>query len=185
MAKLFWRYGSMGAGKSVALLSVAYNYERIGQKSVIFTTALDDRFGVGKVASRMGISREAVTFTRDTSFGKSNIPFDTACILVDEAQFLTKMQVQELHKIAQLGSIPVICYGLRTDFQGEAFEGSAALGVLADDMEELKMVCKCGSKATMNIRMNGEGKRVFAGDQVDIGADGKYEASCPACFYKE
>lgn len=183
MSKLFWRYGAMGAGKSIALLSVAHNYARIGRKVELFTAQLDDRFGAGKVASRLGISMDARAFTPATVFTREMMADDAACVLVDEAQFLTAVQVEQLHRLAALGGLPVICYGLRSDFMGRAFEGAAALGILADQIEELKTVCACGRKATFNMRLDGAGQRVREGAQVQIGGDETYRQTCPVCFY--
>jgi thymidine kinase len=185
MAKLWWRYGSMGAGKSIALISVAHNYERIGQKAAIFTAAIDNRFGTGKVTSRIGVSRDALTFHDNTEFTFDLVGHDVACCLVDEAQFLTIEQVKQLHKIAAINDVPVICFGIRTDFMGNGFEGALALGVMADRIEELKTVCGCGKKATFNIRLDESGKRVRNGEQVQIGGDDTYRQACPVCFYSE
>jgi thymidine kinase len=174
----------MGAGKSVALLSVAHNYDRIGQSTVVFTAAVDDRFGVGKVASRLGISRDAKTFNKDTTFGLALTGNNVACVLVDESQFLTREQVMQLHKIAAINDVPVICFGLRTDFLGLGFEGAYALGVLADEITELKTVCRCGKRASFNMRINAQGDRVHEGNQIEIGGDDAYRQTCPACFYQ-
>ncbi|MBB5203145.1 thymidine kinase [Inhella inkyongensis] len=185
MAKLFWRYGAMAAGKTLALLGVAHNYERLGRAVLIYTAQLDDRYGEGVVGTRLGLQRPARTFTPQTRFEAADIPEGTACVLFDEAQFLTTPQVRELHRIAVLHGVPVICYGLRTDFQGNGFEGAAALGLLADQIEELKTVCGCGRKASFNVRMDAEGRRVREGEQVSIGGDAQYHAACPYSFYTE
>lgn len=184
MAKLFWRYGTMSAGKSVALLSVAHNYDENGMAVRIYTSHFDDRFGKGVVASRIGLSRPAELFTKETVFGLGMFS-GINCLLVDEAQFLTYEQVVQLHKIASIDSIPVICFGIRTDFLGNGFEGSIALGVLADQIEELKQVCSCGKKATMNIRIDNQGKRIGSGEQVQIGGNECYKPKCPVCFYSD
>lgn len=184
-AKLFWRYGSMGAGKSMALLSVAHNYERINLTTKIYTAALDNRFGTAIVASRMGISRPAETFTADTVFDIQSVGSKVACVLVDESQFLSSAQVRQLHQIAAVHGVPVICYGLRTDFKGEAFAGSAALGVLADQIEELKSICDCGRKASFNMRIGSNGQRQRDGAQIEIGGDASYRQRCAVCFYTE
>jgi thymidine kinase len=183
MAKLFWRYGAMAAGKTLALLGVAHNYERLGRSVLIYTAAIDDRYGEGVVGTRLGIQRPARTFTRDTVFAPEDIPADTACILFDEAQFLTRAQVLQLHRLAVLHGFPVICYGLRSDFMGQAFEGAAALATLADQIEELKTVCACGRKASFNIRVDAEGRRIQEGEQIHIGGDAQYIAACPHRFY--
>jgi thymidine kinase len=174
----------MGAGKSAALLLVAHNYDCIGRTSKTYTSALDDRFGVSVVASRMGISRPAEVFTTETVFDIASLEQGIACVLVDEAQFLTSVQVSQLHRIAALHGVPVICFGLRTDFRGNGFEGSAALGVIADQIEELKSVCKCGKKASFNIRLDSSGQRVRDGEQIQIGGDATYQQACAACFYR-
>lgn len=185
MAKLFWRYGAMAAGKTLALMGVAHNYERLGRSVLIYTARLDDRFGEGMVGTRLGLQRPARTFAPDTVFDARDIPTDTACVLFDEAQFLTTAQVKELHRIAVLHGVPVICYGLRTDFQGNGFEGAAALGLMADQIEELKTVCVCGRKASFNVRVDAEGRRVREGEQVSIGGDAQYHAACPHSFYTD
>ncbi len=182
MAKLFWRYGTMSAGKSVNLLSVAHNYEEGGAKVAIFTSHLDDRFGVGRVASRLGISREAQVFTKNTLF-TADMFCGISCVLVDESQFLTSAQVKQLHAVAAVDGIPVICYGIRSDFQGNGFEGSMTLGVLADNIEELRQVCSCGKKASFNMRLDESGGRVREGSQIQIGGNDRYRQTCPKCFY--
>lgn len=171
----------MNAGKSTSLLQVAHNYEEQGQRVQLYTAAIDDRYGVGKITSRLGPNRQTAVFDRDTDF-LANAP-DVACVLVDEAQFLTTAQVQQLHQLAQVRSVPVICYGLRSDFRGEPFPGSAYLLALADDIEEIKNICTCGKKATMNIRVDPEGRRIREGEQVSIGGNESYRQACGRCFY--
>lgn len=185
MAKLFWRYGAMAAGKTLALLGVAHNYERLGRSVLIYTARLDHRYGEGVVGTRLGLQRPARTFAPDTVFDAADMPPDTACILFDEAQFLNRRQVSELHRLAVLHGFPVICYGLRSDFRGEAFEGAAALATLADQVEELKTVCRCGRKASFNIRVDAQGLRIKEGEQVSIGGDASYVAACPHQFYTD
>lgn len=185
MAKLFFRYAAMNAGKSTALLQVAHNYEERGMRVRVFTAALDDRSGRGVVGSRLGLSREAETFGPDTVFERAHFVPDLACLLIDEAQFLTPEQVRQLHRLAHVGGLPVICYGLRSDFRAEAFPGSAALLTLADDLEEMKSICACGRKASFNMRLDAEGRRVREGEQVVIGGNERYRAVCPACFYQD
>lgn len=183
MAKLFFRYAAMNAGKSTALLQVAHNYEERGHRVRIFTAQLDDRYGRGYVTSRLGPQRAAEVFTPDTNF-LALIAADPgiACILVDEAQFLSKTQVHALHEIAHLHNLPAICYGLRTDFQGELFPGSASLLALADEMDEMKTICDCGRKATMNMRVDESNRKVTEGAQVEIGGNARYRAVCGRCF---
>lgn len=185
MAKLYFRFSAMNAGKSTALLQVAHNYEEQGRAVRLFTAAIDDRYGVGQVTSRLGISRTADVFDRDSNLeallaGER----DVSCVLIDEAQFLTAEQVVQLHRVAHLRDIPVICYGLRSDFQGRPFPGAAELLSLADDLEELKTICACGKKATMNVRVDEDGKRVTQGNQVEIGGNARYRQVCAGCFYK-
>lgn len=172
----------MSAGKSTSLLQVAHNYESLGKLVRVFTAKVDTRFGVGRVSSRLGISRPAELFFDELDFlvevNNSRIP---DCILIDEAQFLSARQVIELHKIANLQDVPVICYGLRTDFKGYPFPGSAMLLSLADKLEELVTLCGCGRKATMSIRLSDSGHRLTEGDQVGIG-DTNYRQVCGACF---
>jgi thymidine kinase len=184
MAKLYFRFAAMNAGKSTALLQVAHNYEERGQTVHLFTAAIDDRYGVGWITSRLGVTRRALTFGPETMFGEhyrgQTLP---SCILIDEAQFLTPDQVVDLHRLTHGSRTPVICYGLRSDFLGHAFPGSQALLTLADDLEEMKTICRCGRKATMNVRLDARGERVTEGAQVEIGGNVRYEAVCPQRFY--
>lgn len=172
----------MNAGKSTSLLQVAHNYEEQGQQVKLYTAAIDDRYGAGLITSRLGPQRQVDTFSATTNFLDS-VP-QVACLLVDEAQFLSTAQVQQLHQVAQVRGIPVICYGLRSDFRGEPFPGSAYLLALADDIEEIKNICTCGKKATMNIRVDAEGRRIREGEQVSIGGNDSYRQACGRCFYK-
>jgi thymidine kinase len=185
MSKLFFRYAAMNAGKSTALLQVAHNYEERGMRVRLFTAAHDDRAGTGIIGSRLGLQREADTFGPDTEFVRAFLGDDVACLLIDEAQFLSQGQVRQLHRMAHREHLPVICWGLRGDFQGNAFPGSAALLTLADEVEEMKGICACARKATMNIRIDGSGRRVREGEQVVIGGNERYRAVCPACFYND
>ena len=171
----------MNAGKSTAMLQVAHNYEEQGQQVRLFTAAIDSRYGVGKVTSRLGPQRDVETFDADTNF-LAEAP-KVACLLIDEAQFLSTLQVQQLHQLAQVKGVPVICYGLRSDFRGDPFPGSAYLLALADDIEELKNICSCGKKATMNVRIDDHGKRIREGEQVSIGGNEHYRQACGRCFY--
>jgi thymidine kinase len=190
MAKLYFRYAAMNAGKSTALLQAAFNYEERGMQIVLLTAELDNRDGMGKITSRLGLSRDAVTFNASQSMAERIASAQQmawisklACVLIDEAQFLTLEQVEELHRWAHVHRIPVMCYGIRSDFQGKAFPGSAALLVLADDVEEMKTICDCGKKASMNARFDDEGNRILEGSQVLIGGNTRYRALCPDCFY--
>ena len=185
MAKLHFRYAAMNAGKSTALLQTAHNYEERGMSVRVFTAALDTRAGKGVVRSRLGITRDADTFGPDTEFVRAHLADPIDCLLIDEAQFLSIAQVRQLHRLAHVDGLPVICYGLRSDFRAEAFPGSAALLTLADDIEEMKSVCACGRKATFNLRIDANGQRVREGEQVFIGGNDRYRAICPACFYQD
>ena len=172
----------MNAGKSTAMLQVAHNYEEQGQKVRLFTAAIDNRYGIGRVTSRLGPQRDVELFDGNTNFLQDMQ--QVACVLVDEAQFLLTDQVKQLHQLAQVKGIPVICYGLRSDFRGEPFPGSAYLLALADDIEEIKNICTCGKKATMNIRVDENGERIREGEQISIGGNEAYRQACGRCFYK-
>lgn len=186
MAKLYFRYSAMNAGKSTALIQVAHNYEENGRKVVLYTAAIDHRFGNGIITSRIGPRRDALTFDAETEFlAEMQKMSGISCVLLDEAQFLTPDQVRQLHRGAHLLDIPVICYGIRSDFMGEPFPGSAYLLTLADSVEELKNICSCGRKATMNPRFDARGKRVREGAQVAIEGDVEYRPMCARCFYGE
>ena len=184
MAKLYFRYAAMNAGKSTALLQVAHNYEERGQTVALFTSAFDTRFGSGRIVSRLGVERPASLFDANTDFPTvlATQP-RPSCVLIDEAQFLAERQVTDLHRYAHVEHVPVICYGIRSDFLGRAFPGSRALLTLADDLEEIKTVCRCGRKATFNMRVDERGGRVTEGAQVEIGGNERYEAVCPLRFY--
>lgn len=189
MSKLYFRYAAMNAGKSTALLQVAHNYEERGMAVLVFTAAHDDRAGAGRIGSRLGLQRAAHTFGTDTEFDRARLQAlagaTPACVLIDEAQFLTPAQVRQLHRMAHVEDVPVVCWGLRSDFQGEPFAGSAMLLTLADGVEEMKSICACARKATMNIRLDAAGRRVQQGAQVEIGGNERYRAVCPACFYSD
>jgi thymidine kinase len=185
VSKLYFRYAAMNAGKSTHLLQAAYNYEERGMKVRLFTAALDDRSGVGLIGSRLGLTRQVETFGHDTVFDSAWLGEGVACLLIDEAQFLTPEQVRQLHRLAHQHPVPVLCYGLRGDFRGEAFPGSAMLLTLADALEEMKTICACARKASMNLRIDAEGRRVKDGEQVLIGGNDRYRAVCPSCFYSE
>ncbi|QIW16155.1 thymidine kinase [Pasteurellaceae bacterium RH1A] len=188
MAKLYFYYSSMNAGKSTTLLQSSYNYQERGMNTLVYTAAIDDRYGVGKVASRIGISQEALLFRADTDLFadiSQHLSQQTLhCILIDEAQFLTKQQVSQLSEVVDRLNIPVLCYGLRTDFQAELFEGSRYLLSWADQLEELKTICYCGRKANFVIRMNEEGQAIADGDQIQIGGNDTYLSVCRR-HYKE
>ena len=184
MAKLYFYYAAMNAGKSTNLLQSAYNYEEREMRSLIFTPKLDDRFGEGKITSRIGLERDVEKFVGEddlyvwTAHEHQREP--VACVLVDEAQFLTPKQVLQLSLVVDKLKIPVLCYGLRTDFRGEPFPGSASLLGWADELVELKTICKSGKKATFNARLDENGNRVTEGDQISIGLN--YEAQARDVF---
>lgn len=188
MAKLYFYYSSMNAGKSTTLLQSSYNYQERGMNTLVYTAAIDGRYGLGKVASRIGIMQEANLFHTNTDIFeevKAHIEKQTLqCILVDEAQFLTKAQVYQLTEVVDKLSIPVLCYGLRTDFQAELFEGSKYLLAWSDQLEELKTICYCGRKAHFVIRMNEKGEAVADGEQIQIGGNDTYLSVCRR-HYKE
>lgn len=185
MAKLYFRYSTMGAGKSLDLLKTAYNYEERDKNVLLFTSCLDDRYGNNKIASRVGISREAYCFDDSTNLFEfvSEDCFACECVLIDEAQFLTKQQVWQLTDIVDELDCDVIAYGLRSDFMGEPFEGSTYLMTLSDEIEELRTVCKYGDKASMNMRLS-DGKPVFDGSKVMIGGNDSYLPVCRT-YYKK
>ncbi|GAA0754393.1 thymidine kinase [Erythromicrobium ramosum] len=185
MAKLYFYYASMNAGKSSHLLQADFNYRERGMATMLWTAALDSRSD-GQVKSRIGLESEAHKFAPDTdlwaaiSAAHKVQPLD--CVMVDEAQFLTSDQVWQLARLADEGGIPVLCYGLRTDFQGELFPGSAVLLGIADALVELKAVCHCGRKATMNLRVDDSGAAVRQGQQTEIGGNDRYVALCRKHF---
>ena len=186
MAKLYFYYSSMNAGKSTALLQSSYNYRERGMHTLVMAPELDDRFGVGKVKSRIGIETEATSFRTDddllelvTTLHQSE---NLHCVLIDEAQFLTKDQVFQLGEITDKLDIPVLAYGLRTDFRGEPFEGSKYLLAWSDNLKELKAICHCGSKATMVVRYDEDGVAVREGSQIEIGGNDRYVSMCRKHF---
>jgi len=190
MSQLFFRYGAMSSGKTIEILKVAHNYEAQGRKIALMTSGLDNRSGVGTVASRIGLHRKAIPITEDMNLftyiekmnshdladGKGKL----ACVLIDEAQFLKRHHVLECAKIVDEFNIPVMAFGLKNDFQNHLFEGSENLLIFADKIEEMKTICHyCGHKAIMNLRVN-NGKPVYEGEQVQIGGDDIYY---PVCRY--
>lgn len=190
MAQLFFKYGTMNSSKSAQLIMAAHNYEQQGKETMIMTSSIDTRSKVGKVESRVGISADAIRIGSEddpkelmiTHTEKNGATKYPACILVDEAQFLTTTQVQSLAKIVDSYGIPVLCFGLKTDFMGKLFEGSKALLELADKIEEIKTVCHfCNRKATMNLRLV-DGDPVYDGAQIQIG-DQEYLSVCRKCYY--
>lgn len=176
----------MNAGKSTSLLQSAYNYKERGMESVIFTASIDDRYGKGKVTSRIGLSQDADIFSSSCNlFDLMNEKLNQGpvhCILVDECQFLTKIQVQQICRVVDELKIPVLCYGLRTDFMGEPFEGSLYLMSWADKLVELKTICHCGRKASMVVRTDEDGNALNSGSQVQIGGNERYVSMCRRHF---
>jgi thymidine kinase len=181
MAKLYFYYSTMNAGKSTALLQAAYNYAERGLSTRLFIARLDDRAG-GRIASRIGIEAAAERFDAGTDFWELLSGSPTSCVLIDEAQFLSVVQVRQLARVVDESNIPVMCYGLRTDFRGELFPGSAALLAWADTLSELKTICFCGRKATMVVRVSPAGVVERAGQQVEIGGNERYVSLCRKHF---
>ena len=186
MAKLYFYYASMNAGKSTTLLQADFNYRERGMATMLWTAALDDRSDDQAIESRIGLGADAHRYAPETDLWARVIAAHKAeplhCVLVDEAQFLTKEQVWQCARLADEAGIPVLCYGLRTDFQGELFPGSAALLGIADALVELKAVCHCGRKATMNLRVDASGAAVRQGAQTEIGGNDRYVALCRRHF---
>ena len=186
MAKLYFYYSTMNAGKSTTLLQSSFNYRERGMHTVLLTAALDDRFGKGKVSSRIGLSQEADLFSAGDNLYRhieqrhSDKAID--CVLVDESQFLSEDQVWQLSEVSDQLGIPVLCYGIRTDFQGQLFPGSKALLAWADELQELKTICHCGSKATMVVRVDEQGNALKEGSQVEIGGNERYVSLCRRHF---
>lgn len=182
MAKLYFQYSTMNAGKSTVLLQAAHNYRERGMEPFLLTARLDDRAGEGKIASRIGISDEAQTFSSEDDLfvvlQNRLEQGEIACVFIDEAQFLTKDQVWQLARAVDDLKVPVMCYGLRVDFRGELFPGSAALLALADEMREVRTICHCGKKATMVVRHDENGNALRDGAQVQIGGNETYVSLC-------
>jgi thymidine kinase len=182
MAKLYFQYSTMNAGKSTVLLQASHNYRERGMETYLLTANLDDRAGQGRIASRIGIGEAADTFLPDTDMfamietrlAKGKV----ACVFIDEAQFLSKDQVWQLARAVDDLRVPVMCYGLRVDFRGELFPGSAALLALADEMREVRTICHCGKKATMVVRRGADGKALTDGAQVQVGGNETYVSLC-------
>jgi thymidine kinase len=186
MAKLYFYYSSMNAGKSTALLQSSYNYRERGMNTLVLAPEFDDRYGAGKVTSRIGIESDATTFRPADDLlavvEERRKDDSLHCVLIDEAQFLTKEQVFQLGEVTDKLNIPVLAYGLRTDFQGEPFEGSKYLLAWSDNLRELKAICHCGSKATMVVRFDENGNAVTEGSQIEIGGNDRYVSMCRKHF---
>ena len=188
MAQLYFYYSSMNAGKSTHLLQSSYNYHERNLRTVIYTAKIDDRFKQGKVTSRLGIDADAFLFDQQNDLygeiAEKNSDSKIDCVLIDEAQFLSTEQVKQLTDIVDLLNIPVLAYGIRTDFLGQTFSGSAALLAWADKLVELKTICHCGRKANFVIRLDQHGHAVQDGEQVEVGGNERYEPLCRAHFKK-
>lgn len=187
MAKLHFYYSAMNAGKTTTLLQSEFNYRERGMETLLFVPNIDDRYGVGKVTSRIGLDADAIPvsstdnlfdYTKNVLASGQKI----SCVFVDEAQFLKKAQVLQLTDIVDFLNIPVLAYGLRSDFKGEPFEGSLYLLTLAEQLMEIKTICHCGSKAIMNSKINGDGSVVRDGTQIEIGGNSRYLATCRKHF---
>lgn len=188
MAKLYFYYAAMNAGKSTTLLQADFNYRERGMQTMLWTAAHDDRAGAGTIGSRIALSAPAHTYDESVdlfaAISDELKKRDIDCVLVDEAQFLSQRHVLQLCEVADRIGIPVLCYGLRTDFQARLFPGSAALLALADSLIELKAVCECGRKATMNLRVDEDGNAVASGAQTEIGGNDRYIALCRRHFFE-
>jgi thymidine kinase len=186
MSKVYFYYSAMNAGKSTILLQSSYNYQERGMRTLLFMPAMDTRAGPGRIQSRIGLATDAIALAEADSLLErvraSHSEKPVACVLIDEAQFLTPAHVRQATEIADVLRIPVLCYGLRTDFQGRLFPGSAELLALADNLIELKTICHCGRKATMNLRVTHDGQAVRVGAQVEIGGNDRYVAMCRRHF---
>ncbi len=189
MAKLYFNYSSMNAGKSTMLLQANHNYLERGMKPQIYTSNLDNRFGEGEIVSRIGLKSKANIFSAKTDIYKDILNLSDKskvdCILIDEAQFLTQKQVTQLGQIVDDLDIPVLAFGIRTDFQGNLFEGSKYLLAWADNLKEIKTVCHCGRKATMVLRVDDKGQVVTDGTQIEIGGEERYVSVCRKHFYEK
>jgi len=186
LAKLYFYYSAMNAGKSTSLLQSAYNYKERGMRPFIMSAAIDNRYSIGKVTSRIGLEAEAYLFHKEDDLFKilaeENNKQVINCVLIDESQFLSREQVKQLAIAVDDLDIPVLCYGIRTDFRGELFPGSQHLLAWADNLIELKTICHCGSKATMVVRTDEEGNIINDGDQVVIGGNDRYQSMCRKHF---
>ena len=184
MAKLYFSYATMNAGKSTLLLQASYNYRERGMRTVIFIASFDDRAGQGRISSRIGLTSDAIAFNHTDDLYRhieqlnGDGDGEIACVFVDEAQFLSEEQVWQLARAADRLHIPIMTYGLRTDFQGKLFPGSQALLAIADELREVRTICHCGRKATMVVRLGADGKVAREGAQVEIGGNDKYVSYC-------
>ena len=186
MAKLYFNYSSMNAGKSTALLQADHNYRERGMSTILFTSSKDERYGKNEIVSRIGIKAPATYFFENTNIfnevHQESTKNHTNCVLIDEAQFLSKDQVFQLGRIVDELNIPVLTFGIRTDFKGELFEGSQYLLAWSDNIKEIKTVCHCGGKATMVVRINSNGAIVSEGSQIEVGGNESYIPLCRKHF---
>lgn len=187
MAKLFFYYSAMNAGKSTMLLQSHHNYIERGMQTLLYTAALDNRSGHGLISSRIGLKQKALTYDKNLNFFDDVASHQSkltalSCVLIDEAQFLSKEHVLQLCDVPDKLNIPVLAYGLRTDFRGDLFEGSQYLLAFAEELVEIKTICVCGRKATMNLRIDSKGNTVLDGDQIEVGGNELYVALCRRCF---
>lgn len=182
MAKLYFNFSAMNAGKSTILLQASHNYQERGMATLLLTAQLDNRAGVGQIASRIGLQADAHLFNAETNLAElitqQHQQSPLSCVLVDEAQFLSPDQVWQLAHISDALGIPIMCYGLRTDFQGKLFPGSATLLAIADNLREIRTICHCGRKATMVVRQSEDGQIAKSGAQIEIGGNDKYISLC-------
>ena len=186
MAKFYFYYSAMNAGKSTIMLQASYNYRERGMHTLVLTPAIDTRAGTGRVKSRIGLEAKATAFGAGDDLlaltRAEHLRQKLSCVLVDEAQFLSRAQVDQLAEVTDGLGIPVLCYGLRTDFQGNLFSGSERLLAVADNLNEIKTICHCGRKATMNLRVDSTGRAVREGEQIEIGGNERYVAVCRRHF---
>ncbi len=189
MAKLYFNYAAMNAGKSTTLLQSSFNYRERGMDTIEFTAEIDDRIESGAISSRIGLRHDAFLFSAETELflviAEETKSRNIACVFLDEAQFLNQAQVMQLARVVDELGIPVICFGLRTDFRGNLFEGSACLLAIADEIRELKTICHCGRKATMNLRIDENGNAITSGESIEIGGNERYMPLCRKHFFEK
>lgn len=188
MAKLYFNYSAMNAGKSTALLQAAFNYSERGMRALLYTAAIDDRAGRGNIASRIGLQSKAALYGPSVDLhaeiAREHARETVACVFVDEAHMMEPAHVRQLARVVDELKIPVLCYGLRTNFRGELFESIAVLMALADEINELKTICECGAKATMNLRIDRDGRAVREGASIEIGGNDRYVPLCRRHFFE-
>lgn len=188
MAKLYFNYSAMNAGKSTALLQAAFNYSERGMRALLFTAAVDDRAGKGIIASRIGLKSPAALYDSAVDLyaeiAREHARGEVACVFIDEAHMMEPAHIRQVARVVDDLRIPVLCYGLRTNFRGELFEATAALMALADEINELKTICECGAKATMNLRIDRNGRAVREGASIEIGGNDRYVPLCRRHFYE-